>query len=207
MVPLFKPSTFRLNGLNHDDVGGNRPPTYPTLVVARKAFQWTSHSKRGRRTCALEKISVPRSCASCLLYLAAVREKNYFVDPLLLLLYRKVDCLADWRRLVAKTCSSEPTKSGSNGWRKTFLFQKMTRMNQSTVKGVGEKKSTCVDLYLDDYCVKLIFLSFFISLFIIAFAIPLVRENVARSTVLPHDNLKDNRWFDEKTNKMKLGVS
>jgi hypothetical protein len=39
MVPLFKPSTFRLNGLNHDDVGGNRPPTYPTLVVARKAFQ------------------------------------------------------------------------------------------------------------------------------------------------------------------------
>ncbi len=69
----------------------------------------------------------------------------------------------------------------------------MTRMNQSTVKGVGGKKSTCVDLCLDDYCVKFIFLSFFISLFIIAFAISPVRENDARSTVLPHDNLKDNQ--------------
>ncbi len=84
------------------------------------------------RTCALEKIRVPRatSTASCLLYLAdCQREKNYFVDPLLLP-YRRVDCLVDWRRLVAKTCSSAPTRSGSKG-RKTFLFHKKNDKNES----------------------------------------------------------------------------
>ena len=107
--------------------GGNRPQAYPTLL-ARKTFQWKSHTNVAEDVCPRENKSFVSTCLVPVVSVCCLKTANCWI------LYRIADFLADWRRLEAKTCSSEPTKSESNGWQKTFRFVKKTnkRMNQST---------------------------------------------------------------------------